>query len=119
MDITNTERAKYEKIWSFSAYRDVSPGEAFFPHFLETFQLLMQDGDSCIDFGCGTGRVAKEFMKRGVHPILVDFAANCLDEEILLWLQMFSDKMQFCKACLWELPSSLKKADWIYCCDVL
>lgn len=29
------------------------------------------------------------------------------------------EQLNFLPACLWALPFSLQKADWIYCCDVL
>jgi SAM-dependent methyltransferase len=114
------EKAKYDVIWrEFPDYRVLSPGEAFAPFFFDGFKDQLRAGQTIIDFGCGTARVAKEFIGRGLHATLVDISPYCLDEEIRNMLILFSHQLHFVQACLWQLPDSLKSAYWIYCCDVL
>jgi SAM-dependent methyltransferase len=81
--------------------------------------LCISKGNSIIDFGCGTGQVAKDFLAQELKVTLIDHAENCLDEEISLLTKLFPEKIQFVEACLWDLPDHLKPADWIFCCDVL
>jgi len=113
------EKEKYEKMWLHPAYRVHSPGlncvEAFLTHFHGRFQ----EGDTLIDFGCGSGRAGFHFFFQGFSVCLVDIAANCLDEAHVDLLSLCSERICFLQACLWDLPPSLQAADWIYCCDVL
>lgn len=75
------ERAKYEKMWKFEQYRAVAPGEGIAAQFLA--QARPKPGSEVIDFGAGTGRGALMLALLGgckVH--MLDFAENCLDEEV-------------------------------------
>jgi hypothetical protein len=71
------ERDKYERMWSFPAYRVLSPGENSVDDFLE----IVKPVGTVIDFGCGTGRAALKIKEAGLEVILVDFANNCRDTE--------------------------------------
>lgn len=114
------ERGKYDVIWrDFPCYRECSPGESFVPLFFHGFQNELRAGQTLTDFGCGTARVAKEFMAKGLHVTLVDISSYSLDEEIRHLVKLFSSQIQFVQACLWRLPKELKSSAWIYCCDVL
>lgn len=80
---TLTEKQKYESMWLFDAYRNVSPGELAVDQFLEAVEVMK---DHCvIDFGCGTGRGGQKIHDRtGAEVTLVDFARNALDKNISL-----------------------------------
>ena len=119
-DQMETEKQKYDVVWrEFSKYRDVSPGEAFAPLFYEGFKHELRAGQTIIDFGCGTARVAKDFISKGLNVTLVDISPYCLDEEIRHMLTLFAHQVHFQQGCLWKLPKELKSAYWLYCCDVL
>ncbi len=72
------EREKYERMWTYSAYRKRSPGEESVETFLET----VKPSGLVVDFGCGTGRAGAAIAKAGYEVILVDFASNCRDQEV-------------------------------------
>lgn len=115
-----TEKTKYDVIWrEYPNYRDCSPGEMFAPLFFDGFKNELRAGQTIIDFGCGTARVAKEFLSKGLNVTLVDISPYCLDEEIRHMLTLLSNQIHFQQGCLWQLPEQLKSAYWIYCCDVL
>ena len=101
------------------SYRECSPGEGFIPLFFDVFKGEIRAGQSLIDFGCGTGRASKDFLNKGLNVTLVDISDYCLDEEIRNLCHVAGDQIRFLPACLWDLPSSLKPAAWIFCCDVL
>lgn len=114
------EKEKYTFLWDqVPEYREQSPGETALKYFLRQFDSQIKPGDKIIDFGCGTGRVARNFLARGLDVTLVDFCSNCLDPEIELLLSLFPERIRFVEACLWDLPQDLHQAEWIYCCDVL
>lgn len=114
------EKSKYDIIWrDYPTYRECSPGETFAPFFLDGFKGELRAGQTIIDFGCGTARVAKEFLSKGLNVTLVDISPYCLDEEIRHMLTLFANQIHFHQGCLWNLPSSIKSAYWMYCCDVL
>lgn len=115
-----SEKSKYDVIWrDFPSYRDCSPGEDFVPFFFDGFRGDMRAGQTLIDFGCGTARVAKSFLTKGLNTTLVDISPYALDQEVRNLLTLFSNQIHFVQACLWQLPKELKSAYWIYCCDVL
>ena len=114
------EKDKYDVIWrDYPSYRDCSPGEGFVPFFFDGFKGEIRAGQTLTDFGCGTARVVKEFIARGLNVTLVDISPYCLDEEIRHMLTLFSHQIHFHQACLWNLPEEVKSTYWIYCCDVL
>ncbi len=115
-----TEKTKYDVIWrDYPQYRDCSPGELFVPFFFDGFKNELRAGQTIIDFGCGTARVAKQFLGKGLNVHLVDISPYCLDEEIRHILTLLSSQIHFHQGCLWQLPEDLKSTYWIYCCDVL
>jgi SAM-dependent methyltransferase len=73
------EREKYVRMWTFDAYRELSPGERAVPEFLK---IVKPDG-LIVDFGCGTGRASVALSKSGHNVFLVDFADNCREQEAL------------------------------------
>ena len=72
----------YKKCWNTEAYRRVSPGENLIREFIEA--ASPSEGQSVIDWGCGTGRMALALHKHGLDVTLVDFAENCLDDHVRL-----------------------------------
>lgn len=99
------EREKYVRMWSIPGYRRMSPGEDAARAFLD----VVQPDGLVIDFGAGTGRGALAIAKAGNPVVLVDFAANCRDNEAL--------HLPFVEHDLTE-PLSLR-APYGYCTDVM
>jgi hypothetical protein len=74
-----TEQDKYQLMWQFDTYRDVSPGECLVDLFLD----IVKPDSQIIDFGCGTGRASIALSKREHSVFLIDFTDNCRDEEAM------------------------------------
>ena len=72
-----SEREKYERMWDEPEYRSYSPGECAADVCLRE----MEPAGEIIDFGCGTGRGGLALSRAGLDVTLVDFAANCRDDE--------------------------------------
>ncbi|MGB6873776.1 MAG: 6-hydroxymethylpterin diphosphokinase MptE-like protein [Dehalococcoidia bacterium] len=100
-----TEREKYQLMWQFDTYRDISPGEYIVDLFIERFK---PEG-LVIDFGCGTGRAGLKMAENGLDVMLVDFTDNCRDDEAI--------PLPFLQ---WDLTSPLPiKSEYGYCTDVM
>lgn len=99
------EREKYEKVWDFPEYRNVSPGMAEVERAMK--RMNPEQGDTLYDFGAGPGRATKWFRDRGLEVTAVDHAANALETDV-----------DFRQACLWDM-SHLVPHDYGFCCDVL
>jgi len=100
-----TEREKYQAMWQFDSYREISPGECIADLFIERFNPK----GLIIDFGCGTGRGGLRLANNGNDVMLVDFTDNCRDEEAI--------HLPFLQADLTEpLPI---KAEFGFCTDVM
>lgn len=101
MHTTETERAKYEKMWSKPSYRRRSPGLDAAP---QVFDLLgMKQMETLIDYGCGEAKATDWFRGQGltVHPLdLVPLRPDVIE------------------ACLWDLPD-LPITDYAFCADVM
>ena len=72
-----TEQEKYQIMWQYDSYREVSPGEQIARFYIERFK---PEG-RIIDFGCGTGRAGVTFSELGYPVLLIDFTDNSRDEE--------------------------------------
>lgn len=105
--LEDREREKYNAMWRESKYRRVAPGEQYWK--LAVDALGMKPGDSVIDFGCGSGMGAQRFQDAGYAVTGVDFASNCLNDDV---------SIKFVESCLWRLPADLK-AEFGYCTDVM
>lgn len=100
-----TEQQKYQLMWQYDVYREISPGEN-----IADFYLMLVSPDSLIvDYGCGTGRAGLKFRERGHDVLLVDFTDNCRDEEALSLPFLQWDLTQPCPA----------KSKYGFCTDVL
>lgn len=105
------EREKYEEIWNHKNYRKFSPGERLVD---DAFKLMgMDEHNTLIDFGCGTGRAANKFKKDyGMQVAGIDHAKNCLDSDV---------NINVLNACLWNINELCPDIsfDWGYCTDVM
>lgn len=73
------ESAVYERVWENAAYRQSAPGESLALLFIEKANPYGR----VIDFGCGTGRGAALINAvSGAEVLALDFAGNCLDDEV-------------------------------------
>ncbi|MDE2102756.1 MAG: DUF115 domain-containing protein [Patescibacteria group bacterium] len=76
-----TEQQKYELMWKHENYRAVAPGESVSVRFLDVAKPKY--GTEIIDFGAGTGRGALMLaLLGGLKVRMLDFASNCLDDEV-------------------------------------
>jgi len=108
MSLSETERAKYERMWAVPAYRNHSPGEPI--ALCAMADLGAKPQTTVIDFGCGTGRPAQTLAGAGFYVVGVDHTRKALDEgQPRGW--------EFVEACLWEMPDI--SAEWGYCTDVM
>lgn len=73
---TMSEGEKYNLMWQYDTYRNVSPGE----HLVDTFLEVVKPHGEVIDFGCGTGRAALAMAAKGLSVTLMDFTVNSRDE---------------------------------------
>ncbi len=100
-----TEQQKYQRMWQFDRYREISPGE----HAVGLYKTLFEPEGMIIDFGCGTGRAGVKFRELGHDVFLVDFADNCRDDEAL--------SLPFLQ---WDLTNPCPmKAENGFCTDVM
>lgn len=106
----NDEQIKYLKAWDHPEYRNWSPGEQCASLFMETAKPTK--GETLVDWGCGTGRGGHALWKEGLDVTLVDFAINCLDEQVR---EDLGDK--FIEH---DLTKGIDlRSDYGYCCDVM
>lgn len=111
-----TEKEKYLKCWDLPDYRRVSPGENSV--FLFRDLVKPKKGETVIDFGCGTGRGGHTLASLcRLDVTLVDFASNCLDEEVKEAIEEFPDRLRFIEKDL-SKPIGLK-AKYGFCVDVM
>lgn len=111
-----TEKEKYERMWGKEQYRQVSPGEGIAQVFLE--QARPKQGATVLDLGCGTGRGSLMLaVLGGMNVTMLDFAGNCLDEDIKPMLETQKHTMRFMEADLTKpLPV---QAEYGFCTDVM
>jgi SAM-dependent methyltransferase len=105
----------YRRMWEHPEYRQVAPGETSALHFLE--QARPKQGATVLDMGCGTGRGALVLAVAGMNVTMLDFAANCLDDDIVPMLTTQAHVMRFIEADLTKpLPAN---AEYGFCTDVM
>jgi hypothetical protein len=110
------EREKYQKMWAHPEYRVVAPGEGIASKFLEVARP--KQGSEVIDFGSGTGRGALMLaLLGGLQVHMLDFAENCLDEDVRNALTTQAHVLKFTQHDL-NKPVPFT-AEYGYCTDVL
>jgi hypothetical protein len=111
-----SEREKYMRMWAHPEYRVVAPGEHIAVEFLA--QARPAKGATVIDFGAGTGRGALMLaLMGGVQVELLDFADNCLDDEVRQALETQPHALRFT---LQDLTKPIPKAaQYGFCTDVM
>lgn len=103
----DSERDKYLRVWADRSYGTQTDG---LPAVSSAFRGMgCQPGETLIDWGCGTGRAAKNFRDMGLRVTGFDIAHNCLAEGVDVPLVV---------GCIWEPPRDLA-ADYGFCTDVL
>jgi hypothetical protein len=110
------EQTKYEEMWKHPEYRQVAPGESIASVFLE--QARPKQGAEVIDFGTGTGRGALVLAAIGGLKVrMLDFAENCLDDDVRQIVAAQPHAMCFAKQDLTHpIPWS---AEYGFCTDVM
>jgi SAM-dependent methyltransferase len=111
-----SEKEKYEKMWTVDDYRKVAPGEHAAQDFIKVASPKARD--EVTDFGCGTGRGAfwLAFMANMTVKAL-DFASNCLDDDVKLSMENFPERISFMEHDLNDKPQG--KTKYGYCTDVM
>ena len=89
MNVAASERQKYERVWLDPSYRMRCHGLDLWRQNRDLYGATPQ---SAIDFGCGTGRLVKQWRAEGIAAIGVDIADTAPDEGVGIIL-----------ANLWEL----------------
>ena len=114
------ERELYKALWSDDRYRTVAPGEACVSEFL--MQAKPRLGATMVDLGCGTGRASLLLalpppMGANLKVTMLDFADNCLDEDIRKIAEQQPEALKFVEADLTKhLPLT---SVYGYCTDVM
>lgn len=110
------EQAKYERMWKRSEYRNVAPGEDAAQLFIA--HANPPPGATVVDYGCGTGRgalVVAMFTRAKV--VMVDFASNCLDDDVRGAIQHNPDRLSFIQH---DLNKPLEiMSEYGFCTDVM
>ena len=115
------EKAKYEKAWSHTAYRNSSPGEVFVADFIQ-MECETNGTDGLVsegllaDFGCGCGRASLLFHRMGLQVDCYDIAENCFDPEVAEVMAPYLRNMGFWSDEFKQVESFY---DYGYCCDVM
>jgi len=114
--VVDPEQEKYRRMWEHREYRVVAPGEQVASEFLK--QARPRPGDTVIDFGAGTGRGALMLaLLGGMNVTMLDFAENCLDDDVRDMLLTQSHALRFKQADL-RRPIGMA-AKYGYCTDVM
>jgi predicted RNA methylase len=110
------EKELYTKLWEMPSYRDDSPGEVVAQQFLQ--QARPKPGATVLDLGCGTGRGGLQLaLFGGMNVTMVDFAPNCLDQDIRDMLEAQKHTLRFVED---DLNTELKEsAEYGFCTDVM
>lgn len=117
-----SEQEKYTLMWSHPEYRRCVPGAQVAEQFLRLAQP--HRGSTVIDFGCGTGEgallitlLSDAIFGSPVRVHMLDFARNCLDEDVHNALTTQAHAIQFTQHDLTQ-PSPVTAA-YGYCTDVM
>ena len=111
------EQRKYETVWTFDSYREVSPGARAAEQLQLVEVLRKHEVRSVLDAGCGSGKLLRHILETcgdefDVHGF--DIASNCLDP----WFAPIRDRI-LTVGCLWDAADFNQDYDAILCTDVL
>lgn len=110
------EKEIYRQMWERAEYRSYAPGEQCVQEFLN--QAKPRPNSTLLDLGCGTGRAGLLLaLIGGLNVTLLDFADNCLDEDIRPMLATQSHALRFVEADLTQPITEV--AQYGFCADVL
>jgi SAM-dependent methyltransferase len=117
-----TEQEKYTRMWSREEYRRCVPGAQVAEQFLRVARP--PTGSTVIDFGCGTGEgaltialLSEAMFSTPVKVHMLDFAANCLDEDVRKCLTTQAQSLTFSQHDLTK-PAPVT-AQFGFCTDVM
>lgn len=111
-----TEKQKYEKMWTVADYRKVAPGELAANTFLTVAKP--ESEAEITDFGAGTGRGGLMLWALGkLNVTMLDFASNCLDEDLVTATEKFPNQIRFREHDLTQPVG--KTTRYGYCTDVM
>ncbi|MCH7782306.1 methyltransferase domain-containing protein [candidate division KSB1 bacterium] len=116
-DEADTERQKYEQIWSHDSYREKSPGLDNADKISLIPELRKRGCRSVLDAGCGSGKLMQRLMTEHADEFDVhgfDISGNCLDP--------YFDGMKnevLTVGCLWNRDDLPGEYDAVICTDVM
>jgi len=105
IELHKKEKAKYDRMHQIAGY---SPGPGL--SYVSNALRYIKQGDSIIDFGCGTGDAAQAFIDLGHDVHAVDISAKGLHHEL---------GEKYFQSSLHDLPKELPPAKWGFCVDVM
>ena len=109
MNISETERQKYERVWAEEEnYRKANWGLKIWQQYSALFH-----GKSILDIGCGTGRLAGMLLEQGFEVGAVDIADNAIDPDLREVLKPY-----FTRTTLWDMDLG-RMFDMGVCADVM
>ncbi len=105
--IATAELNKYLQVWQQPKYRKACHGLDFFLKYVDDKGAFI----SILDIGCGTGRLLKHLTDHYYKAAGVDFAFNCLDDDV-------KGTVKFYETNIWEmdLPDNYEVG---ICADVM
>lgn len=104
--LRESEAQKYEECWADASYRERCHGLDL---WRDHNYLFPQKIVSAIDFGCGTGRLVKEWARSGIEALGIDIAPNAADPEVSGHVKI---------ACLWDFKVAHRYQVGV-CADVM
>ncbi|MEN6605917.1 MAG: class I SAM-dependent methyltransferase [Bryobacteraceae bacterium] len=118
--LSTVERAKYAQMWQRTEYTVTSPGLNAVEWLLKEWPIALRCGDVVLDVGCGEGRAAADWLKRGYRVICVDHCLDALNASDIA--VPVNDRVE---SCIWHdwprlVPTrTFRLATLAYCVDVL
>ncbi len=108
LDLQAQEAAKYDAQWQEPWYREKCHGLHL---YLERRDLFPREFATAIDFGCGTGRLVKQWRREGIEAKGFDISTKAADPDIAQHVVV---------GCLWEpILASEVRFDVAVCADVM
>jgi len=110
-----TEREKYETLYDqVPEYRKGSPDVGH----LKRFRHYIHPTDTINLYGAGPGRAGRILAEWGREVMMIDIAANCLEEGVKAYMKT-NPRLRFVHGDIADAASPMDRADWGLCCDVM